>query len=115
VWLVGRYWQRVFSRFGDKVVVIVVEDFPPAPLSWLVYQAANFGSVSSDTWWREAHAHSVALGHIVAHSGVVGHPFLLVAGDADEVRTTGTHAVGLPVGYLTRASGRAFVELEATT
>jgi hypothetical protein len=86
-----RYWQRVFRRYPGRVVLVIVEQFPAVPMSWAVYNHANYATEEFETWWREAHLHSVALRHIVSYPDVQGHPFLLSAGDADEVLQGSTH------------------------
>jgi hypothetical protein len=68
-------------------VLVIVEQFPAVPMSWAVYNHANYATEEFETWWREAHLHSVALRHIVSYPDVQGRPFLLSAGDADEVST----------------------------
>ncbi len=57
------WWNRagVFARHGDKVVVVVVNEFPPMPLSWHVMaQTLGFNVFAGyvhkwelETWWRE--------------------------------------------------------------
>ena len=86
-----RYWQRVFRRYPGRVVLVIVEQFPAVPMSWAVYNHANYATEEFETWWREAHLHSVALRHIVSYPDVQGRPFLLSAGDADEVLQGSTH------------------------
>ena len=51
------FWRQVFSSYGDKVVVVVLPDFPPMPDSFLFHirtAASSLNVTDPVAWWREA-------------------------------------------------------------
>lgn len=66
----GRYWRRVFARYGDKVEVVQVQEFPEMPLAWSLYFLSRCNvrsSASAVSWWREATQRSYAINGIPDH------------------------------------------------
>lgn len=84
------YWKAVFARFGPKVQVVEVDEFPPMPTSWLVYWLTNIADRNSFSrykdlssyvpWWREDALRSAIVGALPQHAR-----YILFVADGDEV------------------------------
>ena len=80
------YWQRVFSQYGDKVVVVEVTDLPPTPLSWVYFMKTRVSALfvkDPSSWWREAVVRSAPLATIA--KDLAGRRYVLFVTDADEI------------------------------